>query len=99
MRSPSGLSAAVYTSPSRPSSGSPIGLPLVELQIRAVLSAEAVTMRLPSGRRSGECRAEWSLLCSSERNLSADRLQMKQQTLRRGAARLVRRNGRREKIR
>jgi len=46
---PSGLNAALHTAPSWPLSGSPIGLPVSPSHSRAVLSPDAVTMRLPSG--------------------------------------------------
>ena len=51
MRLPSGLNAALATAAVWPVSGSLIGLPLSASHSRAVLSQDAVTMRLPSHRR------------------------------------------------
>ena len=49
MRLPSGLNTALFRRSLWPASGSPTGSPVAASHSRAVLSLEAVTMRVPSG--------------------------------------------------
>jgi phosphate/sulfate permease len=59
MRLPSELNAALFTAFSWPFSDSPMGLPVSASHSCAVLSADAVTMRLPSGLNAALIILSW----------------------------------------